>query len=111
LEAIGTPDPNNATQYFSWWKMRNPYMSPDDAKWFEELGQIARSNPEARQSAPALLGGCFALSVQIPSLHSQRILSAICKTPLVATRIPHTTGRLPSLSKRWRRKIKMLPIV
>src|SRR5438132_11140941 len=25
LEVIGTPDPANAAQYFSWWKMRNPY--------------------------------------------------------------------------------------
>jgi pimeloyl-ACP methyl ester carboxylesterase len=46
LEAIGTPDPNDAAKYFSWWSMRNPYMSPDDAKWFDELRQIARSNPE-----------------------------------------------------------------
>lgn len=46
LEAIGTPDPTNAEQYFSWWRMRNPYMSPDDAKWFDDLGQIIRSNPE-----------------------------------------------------------------
>lgn len=46
LEAIGTPDPNDANQYFSWWSMRNPYMSPDDAKWFQELRRIAQSNPE-----------------------------------------------------------------
>jgi len=24
--------------------MRNPYMSPDDAKWFQEMRQIAQSN-------------------------------------------------------------------
>src|SRR5262249_4578961 len=46
LEAIGTPNPNDAEQYFSWWSMRNPYMSPDDSKWFQELRQIAQSNPE-----------------------------------------------------------------
>ncbi len=46
LEAIGTPNPNDAKQYFSWWSMRNPYMSPDDTKWFQELRQIARSSPE-----------------------------------------------------------------
>jgi pimeloyl-ACP methyl ester carboxylesterase len=45
LEAIGTPDPNSAQQYFSWWSMRNPYMSPDDATWFKEMRQIAQSNP------------------------------------------------------------------
>jgi pimeloyl-ACP methyl ester carboxylesterase len=46
LEAIGTPKTNDATQYFSWWSMRNPYMPPDDAKWFTELHQIVSSNPE-----------------------------------------------------------------
>jgi proline iminopeptidase len=46
LEAIGTPDPKSAEQYFSWWSMRNPYMSPDDAKWFQELRRIAQSNPQ-----------------------------------------------------------------
>jgi proline iminopeptidase len=56
LEAIGTPDPNDAAQYFSWWRMRNPYMSPDDAKWFEELGQIGRSNPEFTEEYMKTLG-------------------------------------------------------
>ena len=46
LEAIGTPEPNNAAQYFSWWRMRNPYMARADAKWFEDLVQIVRSDPE-----------------------------------------------------------------
>ena len=46
LEAIGTPDPTSADKYFSWWSMRNPYMSPDDAKWFAELRRITRSDPE-----------------------------------------------------------------
>jgi len=46
LEAIGKPDPNDAEKYFSWWSMRNPYMSPDDGKWFAELRQMARSNPD-----------------------------------------------------------------
>jgi len=56
LEAIGTPDPNDAAKYFSWWSMRNPYMSPDDAKWFEELGQIVRSNPEFTEEYMKTLG-------------------------------------------------------
>ena len=46
MEAIGRPDPTNATQYFSWWRMRNPYMSRADAKWFEDMTQMARSDPE-----------------------------------------------------------------
>lgn len=46
MEAIGTPDPTNAAQYFSWWSMRNPYMARADAKWFEDLMQIVRSDPE-----------------------------------------------------------------
>jgi pimeloyl-ACP methyl ester carboxylesterase len=45
MEAIGTPDPKSAAQYFSWWRMRNPYMSRADAKWFEDLTQIIRTNP------------------------------------------------------------------
>ncbi|MEW6731708.1 MAG: alpha/beta hydrolase [Acidobacteriota bacterium] len=46
LEAIGTPDPNNATQYFSWWSMRNPYMTQADVKWFQDLIQLIKSNPD-----------------------------------------------------------------
>lgn len=46
LEAIGKPDPTSAQQYFSWWSMRNPYMSPDDAAWFKELREIVRSDPQ-----------------------------------------------------------------
>ena len=46
LEAIGTPDPTDATKYFSWWSMRNPYMSPDDSRWFDEMRRIARSDPQ-----------------------------------------------------------------
>jgi pimeloyl-ACP methyl ester carboxylesterase len=45
LEAIGTPDPGDAAKYFSWWSMRNPYMPADDAKWFDEMRRMARSDP------------------------------------------------------------------
>ena len=56
LEAIGRPDPTNAQQYFSWWSMRNPYMSPDDASWFAELKQIVKSNPEFTEEFMKTLG-------------------------------------------------------
>jgi pimeloyl-ACP methyl ester carboxylesterase len=46
LEAIGRPDPKNPEQYFSWWRMRNPYMPNADAKWFADLGEMIRANPE-----------------------------------------------------------------
>ena len=46
MEAIGTPDPTDAKQYFSWWRMRNPYMTPADAKWFEDLKLMMQTNPE-----------------------------------------------------------------
>ena len=46
LEAIGKPDPNSAEQYFSWWSMRNPYMARADAKWFEDMIGMMRSNPD-----------------------------------------------------------------
>jgi pimeloyl-ACP methyl ester carboxylesterase len=56
MEAIGKPDPNDAKQYFSWWRMRNPYMSRADAEWFENLRQITRSNPEFTESYLKALG-------------------------------------------------------
>jgi pimeloyl-ACP methyl ester carboxylesterase len=46
MEAIGKPDPTDAKQYFSWWRMRNPYMTPSDAKWFEDLQLMIKTNPE-----------------------------------------------------------------
>src|SRR5262249_4869682 len=30
LDAIGTPDPTDAAQYFSWWSIRNPYLAASD---------------------------------------------------------------------------------
>lgn len=56
MEAIGTPDPTNAEQYFSWWRMRNPYMARADAKWFEDLGQIVRSDPEFTEASMKTFG-------------------------------------------------------
>jgi pimeloyl-ACP methyl ester carboxylesterase len=46
MEAIGTPDPTDAKQYFSWWRMRNPYMTPADAQWFEDLKLMIKTDPE-----------------------------------------------------------------
>ncbi|MGH9871849.1 MAG: alpha/beta fold hydrolase [Pyrinomonadaceae bacterium] len=46
MEAIGTPDPTDAKQYFSWWRMRNPYMTPTDAKWFADLKVMIQTDPE-----------------------------------------------------------------
>jgi len=56
LEEIGQPDPTNAEKYFSWWSMRNPYMPPDDSKWFDELRRIARSDPEFTEEYMKTLG-------------------------------------------------------
>lgn len=78
LEAIGTPDPNNAAQYFSWWSMRNPYMSPDDTKWFEELGQVVRSNPEFTEEYLKRLGDGMSYS-------GRTTLSAMLSTELPTT--------------------------
>jgi pimeloyl-ACP methyl ester carboxylesterase len=82
LEAIGTPDPNNAEQYFSWWRMRNPYMSRDDAKWFEELEQLVRANPEFTQEYMKTLGEGMGYS-------GRTILSA-----MLATEFPTTANTL-----------------
>jgi pimeloyl-ACP methyl ester carboxylesterase len=81
LEAIGTPDPNNAEQYFSWWRMRNPYMSLDDSKWFEELGQLVRTNPEFNQEYMKAFGEGMGYS-------GRTTLSA-----MLATELPTTANR------------------
>jgi pimeloyl-ACP methyl ester carboxylesterase len=65
MEAIGTPDPNNAAQYFSWWRMRNPYMARADAKWFEDLAQIIRSDPEYTDAYMKTLGESMQYSFRI----------------------------------------------
>lgn len=78
LEAIGTPDPTSAEQYFSWWRMRNPYMSPDDAKWFEELGEIVRSDPEFTEEYMKALGDGMLYS-------GRTIVSAMLATELPTT--------------------------
>jgi pimeloyl-ACP methyl ester carboxylesterase len=78
LEAIGTPDPNSAEQYFSWWRMRNPYMSKDDSRWFEDLGQIVRSNPEFTEEYMKALGDGMGYS-------GRTTLSAMLATELPTT--------------------------
>jgi pimeloyl-ACP methyl ester carboxylesterase len=82
LEAIGTPDPKDATQYFSWWRMRNPYMSPDDARWFEELGRIVRTDPEFTEEYMKTFGDGMGYS-------GRTTLSA-----MLATDLPTTAGTL-----------------
>jgi pimeloyl-ACP methyl ester carboxylesterase len=65
MEAIGTPDPNNATQYFSWWNMRNPYMARADARWIEYLMELARSNPDE----PTVAAGMeYSMRTVLPSI-------------------------------------------
>jgi len=46
LEAIGTPDPMDATTYFSWWSIRNPYMAAADLAWIGGLKALAATEPE-----------------------------------------------------------------
>jgi pimeloyl-ACP methyl ester carboxylesterase len=82
LEAIGTPDPNNATQYFSWWKMRNPYMAHADAKWFEDLLQLVRSNPDFTEEDMKALGAGMGYS-------GRTVLKA-----MLATELPTTANTL-----------------
>jgi pimeloyl-ACP methyl ester carboxylesterase len=82
LEAIGTPDPTSAEQYFSWWRMRNPYMSKDDGKWFEELDRIVRSDPaEFTEEYMKTFGEGMGYS-------GRTILSA-----MLATELPTTANR------------------
>jgi len=46
LEAIGTPNPTDADQYFSWWSIRNPYMSAADRGWIAGYATLGRREPE-----------------------------------------------------------------
>jgi len=78
LEAVGKPDPNDAAKYFSWWSMRNPYMSPDDARWFAELREIVRSNPEFTEAYMKTLGDGMSFS-------GRTTVGAMLKTELPTT--------------------------
>jgi proline iminopeptidase len=82
MEAIGTPDPNNAAQYFSWWRMRNPYMARADVKWFEDLAQIVRTNPDFTEEYMKALGDGMGYS-------GRTTLSA-----MLATELPTTANTL-----------------
>jgi pimeloyl-ACP methyl ester carboxylesterase len=78
LEAIGKPDPNDAEKYFSWWSMRNPYMSADDGKWFAELRQMARSSPDFTEAYLKTLGDGMSYS-------GRTTVGAMLKTDLPTT--------------------------
>src|SRR5262249_4098582 len=83
LEAIGTPDPSDAEKYFSWWSMRNPYMPRDDAKWFEELREIAQSDQtEFTEEYMKALGD------------GMRFSGRTTVGAMVATDLPNTANRL-----------------
>lgn len=73
LEAIGTPDPNDATQYFSWWRMRNPYTPRADVEWLEKLEKLARSNPEMSEADMRTLeaGMIYSARTILPSMLAQ----------------------------------------
>ena len=78
MEAIGTPDPTDAKQYFSWWRMRNPYMPPSDAKWFEDLKLMVQSNPEFTEEYMKAWGDGMGYS-------GQTTLSGMLRTELPTT--------------------------
>lgn len=78
MEAIGTPDAKNAAQYFSWWRMRNPYMTRADVKWFEDLAQIVRTNPDFTEEYMKALGDGMGYS-------GRTTLSAMLATELPTT--------------------------
>ena len=46
LEAIGTPDPTSADQYFSWWSIRNPYMVESDRAWLAHMRELLQTDPK-----------------------------------------------------------------
>lgn len=81
LEAIGTPDPTNADQYFSWWSIRNPYMPPSDLAWFAKMRELTRSNPELAREAELVGAGM---------MYSGPKLVAT----MLATDLPRTAPRL-----------------
>ena len=68
LEAIGTPDPTSAEQYFSWWSVRNPYIAPSDLAWIAKLRASIKDDPATAElvgagmqfSGKALVGAMLA---------------------------------------------------
>src|SRR4029077_2622648 len=67
---------------FSWWSMRNPYMPPDDAKWFEEMRRIVRSDPQFTEKSRKMQGEGM--------LYSGRTTV----NAMLATELPTTANRI-----------------
>jgi proline iminopeptidase len=81
LEAIGTPDPTSAEQYFSWWSMRNPYMPRSDEAWFTRMRQLVRSDPQLARDAELVEAGMM--------YSGPKLVGA-----MLATDLPKTASRL-----------------
>jgi pimeloyl-ACP methyl ester carboxylesterase len=78
LEAIGDPDPMDAHQYFGWWSMRNRYMPPADAKWFDHLKELVRNSPDFTDADMKTFAEGMSYS-------GETVLSAMLHTDLPAT--------------------------
>jgi proline iminopeptidase len=78
LEAIGTPDPNDAEKYFSWWSIRNPYMPRSDLQWFEDLPKLVRSSSDMTDADLETFGAGMMFS-------GRTTLSAMLATDLPTT--------------------------
>jgi pimeloyl-ACP methyl ester carboxylesterase len=57
LEAIGTPDPKNIGQYFTFSRPLRQYMSPGDIAWFTDMRTLAMANGETEATLKATSDG------------------------------------------------------
>jgi pimeloyl-ACP methyl ester carboxylesterase len=60
LEAIGTPDPRNAKQYFGWSRPIRRFLPAADAAWFTRMEKEAIANGETEASMKVIGDGMMA---------------------------------------------------
>jgi len=60
LEAIGRPDPKNASEYFSWSRPIRQFLNPSDTAWFAEMPKVATANGMTETTMKAVGDGMIA---------------------------------------------------
>lgn len=60
LEAIGKPDPNNRTDYFSWSRPIREFLNPSDTAWFADMRKVATANGMTETTMKAVNDGMIA---------------------------------------------------
>lgn len=57
LEAIGTPDPRDVAQYFSFSRDLRQYMHPSHVQWFADMRRLAKENGETEATLKTISDG------------------------------------------------------